>query len=573
MPEDGTHVPPQMNFEAGDSRGGTMNAPGTEEVADVEEGIPGAISYGVLNNKHDEYDARYWGECDALYAGGRKLLRNKGLMENLFPQHRNESNTVYEERTRRAFYIDYPGEIIDFIVTGLMGHPIEVESDKSPDEFYERFSADSSPKGGKRQSFANLLREQILTALICRQAWTQVDFPSMDVAPETKREEEEVGAADAYAIRLDPSSVFDWEEDGTGELIWAKTCAETNDRPSVASSREMITRTYTVYTRDVWARYVARFKYDAPPEDEDMISLVDYGPHSFGRVPLVRLTLPEGLWAMNKLYSIAVEFFNKRCALSWAEFKTLFQERYEFEGPTDPLAGSPAIAEDEDRAFNQVRGVGYTQLRSSSDRVEYIGPDSTPFAHAAQSCMSLRDEMHRVTYQLALATEVGSAALNQSGDSKKENRVANAVVLAGLGEFLREHTISVYTMISDGRGEGHVWTASGGSKFDVVDTVAQIDGAEKLEGVDIPSPTFQQKYKYMIAKDVLGDEANEDDLKKIESELEKMFTMESVMAEAEQHMVEIGGDGEDDDLVGEDVGSKPAERKKPGFNSRPKPTQ
>ena len=74
---------------------------------------------------------------------------------------------------------------------------------------------------------------------------------------------------------------------------------------------------------------------------------------------------------MNKIESIARELLNKRCALSWAEFKSLYPVLYEFMQDEDPEACAGGVAEDNDRAVNQTRGIGYVQERAEKDRAEF----------------------------------------------------------------------------------------------------------------------------------------------------------------------------------------------------------
>ncbi len=128
--------------------------------------------------------------------------------------------------------------------------------------------------------------------------------------------------------------------------------------------------------------------------------------------------------------------------------------------------------------------------------------------------------------------------------------------------------------ISVGRGEELDWTASGASKFESVDPSAQIEDAEKMEGIDIPSPTFKRRYKYMLAKNTLGDEASEEDLEKIEEELEESYSMEQELGQMMGPMVDIDPNADENELVGEDVGERPAAPpQQTGFNSRPQPSR
>jgi len=569
--------PPRMDYAPPTSGDGTLTPSSNEQPEENAQPdvLPSAVPFGILKQTHEEYDGEYWKICRALYKGGRALLRNSSLLKHVFPQHRNEAQDIYAERLKRAFYIDYPGEIVDYIVASLMGSPIELMPETEPDPYYADFFEDTSPPGGRRRTVNQLLREQILSALLVKRAWTQVDFPRVsddEFAAMSQAEQEAIGALDAYAIPLDESAVLDWEEDGTGELVWAKTCVATNPRASVTVSRHWVTKTFTIYTRDRWARYVVRYHKDKEPKDSAMVPVQDQGEHSFGKVPLLRLELPDSLWVMNKLCSLAVEFFNKRCALSWAEYKSLFQERYEFEGEPDPLASPPAIADDEERSLNQVHGIGYTQVRYSKDRVEYIGPDSSPFEVALKSLKDLRDEMHRVTHQMALTFDNGPAALGRSADSKAQDKAANAVVLVGLGEYVRDHAFDIASTISYGRQDDLEWTASGMNKFESQGVSSMIEDAEKLENVNIPSPTFKLRQTYELAKRILGDEASEEDMAKVEAELERAFTEESMSGQFLNADGQLVGETVLIDSGGEDTSGAPPSNGQRGFASNPQPT-
>lgn len=498
----------------------------------IESGLafPASLAFSNLERKSPEYQGKWWQVCRALYEGGRRLFTDKDLFSQVFPQHMSEPATVYAERCKRAFYINYPGEIVDYIVSGLFGRPVELMAETDHDEYYGDLFEDTSPPGGRKLHLNQLLREQVVTALLCKRAWTQVDFPGMDSFAENRAEQEQTGEADAYMLPVEPECVYDWEEDKSGELLWANVCTTSNPRSFIDSERSMVTKTWMIYTRIAWARYETTYPKNKPPSHKDQVGLVDQGVHTFGRVPLVRLELPDGLWCMNKLAGIAIEHLNKRCALSWAEYRTLYQERYEFSGDSDPRLDAPAIADDQGRATNQIHGIGYIQHRHSSDRVEFVGPGHESFQVALESIRDLRNEMHRVMFQMALTFDNSSSVVGRSGNSKAEDRKAHGVVLVGLGEMVRDHIQEVVQMITDARGDDLKWTASGMDKFDSESLADMLAGAEILANIQIPSKTFNKRHDYMVARTRLGDEASAEDLKKIEAELDEHYEHETEMA-------------------------------------------
>lgn len=544
-------------------------------IADPPPG--GGLRYATLTQTHPQYDADYWGQLNALYEGGKALLRDHGLMEKIFPRHRNEVPEVYAERVKRAFYIPYAAEIIDHVVALLTAQPIEMALDGEDEPkwppFYDDFFKDCSPPGGDRQTFNTLLKKQVLRALLFRRAWTLVDLPDRDPSMfASLADQERAGALSAYAVSIHPSCVVDWEEDEAGELIWALVHTVSSRRAGVEAKRDVITRTWTLYTRDEWKKYRLDLSKDKQPDENTVVPLIARGVHAFGRVPFERLDVPDGLWAMNKLEGLAREHFNKRCALSWAEFQSLFSELYEFLAPETGAAGAPIgeAQQNPSRAFSQPRGQGFVQKLGHQDDARFVGPPSEPFDHAMKSCNNLRDEMHRVTHQMALSVDNSAAALKRSGDSKAQDKAATAVILTALGQLVREHAEAIMNMVARGRQEKDLvgkWAAQGMEKFDAVSLSDMLDGLEKLETAGgIQSATFKRRHQYAVAKALLGDEATDEDFEDIEKELEQNITNESVVPMPEvdlggSKMQPPGGGAGDDDKEESPPAKKPAPKK------------
>lgn len=503
---------------------------------DLKRPFPLSITYGALEGKHDDYDAEYWHRLRALYEGGKALLESK-VFEKLFPRHAEEQWSIYAERKKRAFYINYSAEIVDHIAAALMIHPVQVDSEEPHDEFYDGFVEDVSPKGGKRTSLHQFTWKQIRESLVTGHTWSLVDLPptveplAEDLSEAAQRES---GALDAYALCVPAEAVYDWETAPDGELYWAKLCVEKNERSFDGRSNK-ITKEYTIYRPDDWARYSYTYDPENPPTSDTEVKLSANGTHSFGRVPLIKFELPLGLWVMNKLESLAKEHLNKRAALAWAEYKSLFQERYEFLDQSDD-ACLDGIEEDANRAVNQVRGQGYTQVRGSNDRAEYIGPDTSSFSFSLNSINNLRDEMHRVTHQMALSFDNSASALRRSGDSKEQDKKDTVIILNALGQIAREHVYQLFSTVTKGRGDNIQWTVSGLDEFDAVDVSGILHQAVVVKDLDIPSPTFKKAYKFELAKSVLAEKVPVTIMKKVAEELEEAFRNERPET-AEQRML------------------------------------
>ena len=492
-----------------------------------------SLRYELFKQRHPTYDADHWDELEALYRGGQHILCGE-MLKRLMPRHRNELEQVYSERRARASYIPHAGEIIDHIVASLFTDPptftTEAEAGSSEeralDPYYDAFLDDCSPEGAKRCTFAQFLRHQILEALKKKIAWTLVDMPARDREYMSRADEDAAGVRNAYVVAIDRRSVVDFEEDEDGQLEWAMVMRDTSKRKRITSRRNIMRREFTYYTRDSWERYYVEWDTDEKrePEDNDMVKREGGGGHSFGGVPLIRLELPDGLWAMEKMHSLAIALFNQHNALDWATFQSLMPELYEFEGPEEPLDGVVSEAQqDEQRATNQPRGQGYVQVRGHQDRAEFVGPDTSPFDFALKSIMSKRDELHRVTHKMALTVDNSPSSLRRSGESKREDKADTEIVLCAFGEYVREHGEDVLRMIATGRGDAELadqWQGQGLEDYDA-ETVAQaLENALVVSQVKIPSPTFHRRYAYKLAKLVGGESLTDEDLELVEAEIE-----------------------------------------------------
>jgi hypothetical protein len=463
---------------------------------------------------------------------------------------------VYQERLKRAFYIPYPGSIIDALIAQLISKPLtfeleettssaadggvegveEVEKDLPP--YYRDLVKNCSKVGGKKQSLNQLARDQISTALKCQTAWALVDMPKAPVGGYPNRaEQEKAGGLNAYICQLDPECVIDWEEREDGELSWVLIQDLIVKRESIDQERNMITLRWRYYRETDWAIYEITYdkkKKPNGPTDTDEVKLVDQGNHSFQRVPVRRMKLPEGLWAMGKLEAMARAHLNQRNALSWGQLKALFPVPVLYVQNPDPKA---PVSEDAGRVAQQ-HGQGFLRVFAENDRLEYFSPDVAPYTVAGQDLNVLRDEMHRVLHSMAQSVDNSGAALQRSGESKAIDQASASIILRALGTYVREHLEDLLLTISTGRKDNYRFAANGMDSFDDVTLSQLVTDAVGLASVGIESATFNALWKYKIAKLALGADVTEDDLSEIKKELESNVTQDQFAAEAEAKLLQ-----------------------------------
>lgn len=474
-------------------------------------------TYKQLTATHPLYNAERAREYHALTVGGHTLLDDVRLMKRVFPQHAHEPAWVYEERRRRAIYLPYAGEIVGDLVAQLGDDEATIRSEPPADPFFATFEADCDRQ---RSSLTTYVQHAVRTALVQRVAWTLVDLPPAIEEATSLGEQERAGALRAYLVALDTNAVLDWEEDEEGKLTWALVRSIRATRTGPEDDRTKVVERFTVYDREGWRRYEIEYPSNKPPAPKADVPLVAEAPHSFGEVPLVRLELPDGLWALDKVASAARAHFNLNSAIDWSQSRHLFPMMVAFLAPE-----VGASSEDPSKATGQTYGTGFINVFGKDDRLEFVAPSTDVYASAQERLKVLRDEIHRVTHAMALAVDNSAGAIARSGDSKAEDRTAKEVIVRELGRLGREFLRHVLELAQRGRGDAPTtWTVEGLECDDEgSDTQQTINEAIGVSTLAIPSPTFQAVHLREVALDVLGDDATPEEREKIREEIAAHF--------------------------------------------------
>jgi hypothetical protein len=550
------------------------------------------IDYKTLSetrNRH--YDGPYWAKIRVMYEGAKTLKdalhAASPLRDEIFPPHLGEEPIVYHERVKRSCYVNYLSQLIDYLVSVLFSDPVKLtaggdDEDTAPgsiEPFYDDFYKNTAQPGARPVTFNETLRRVALDALLFKRAWLLVEFPKKPVdddgnpiALTNRYDEEQLEAGGqykrAYCCSVDPECVYDWEKAEDGELSWAMIHDKDYPRPSVDSKRTNCVETFTIYDREGWTRYT--YQYDeekSKPKDDEGPTRTESGSHTFGRVPLLDFKIPDGLWAGGKMENIAVELFNKLSALSWGQYRSLFQILVINVQDADPKTGFGGKSDDQRRATNQTLGPGRIWEGAERDKVQYVGPDPGPFAEARAYLSELRDEMHRVLHQMAQSVDNSGAALKRSGESKAMDQAAGAVVSRELGRIFREVAVAIYDTVSAGRNErDKVWSASGLESYDDQGADSLVAEAVQLEQVSIPSPTWQTIRKHDLACKLspgLTDEQKDKIYKELEDNLEQAQTnaldASKAFADGENDSLMNRKPGADDDEGDESTGDPEAD--------------
>ena len=500
--------------------------------------FPASLPRSVLSTRNPDLGCSYLCDLRALYEGGHALLHNREILSRIFPKHMRELPAIYDERCKRAVYVAIASEIVDFMTSSLAADPIRMSAGKSEklDDWYTKFVEDVSPPGGDKMTLTTYARGQVTEMLITRTAWSRVDLPRPGEFPSLGAQVE-AGNLNAYVVAMPAESVIDWKDEPGGELEWVIVEDVETPRAAPTDARDTIVETWKMWTRTGWAKYQIKRKRDVPIDKDAIVPKMagqdGEGEHTFGRVPFMRTVLPKGLWAMDTLDSLARSHLNMRSTLDWALKQDGDPQLYEFLGPEENTGAVEAsdAQQDPQRAVNQARGPGHVQIRGKDDRAMYLSPDPAAAKIIIQSLDKTRDEMHQVMHMMAMAVNQNSTALGRSADSKKQDRATTDVVLTALGQYLREHIVGVFELVSRGRGDKafvDTWKAEGAAKFQSDSGDAIIARAVEIGTVTIKSPTAQRRIQLDAFKGWVGDNTDAAELAKVEKELEENVTLDSM---------------------------------------------
>jgi hypothetical protein len=109
----------------------------------------------------------------------------------------------------------------------------------------------------------------------------------------------------------------------------------------------------------------------------------------------------------------------------------------------------------------------------------------------------LKDELHRVTHQMAMGVENNAAAVGRSGASKQADNAATEIVLSAFGRVLREPVEQTFDLISRARArpgqKASIWYIGGMDKYKIHDSASILADAVALESMNIPSATLRRE--------------------------------------------------------------------------------
>lgn len=503
-------------------------------------------------------------DLQALYEGGDSF---DARLTTFLPKRDKEPAVRYDLRKAEANYRNYIGPIIDYFAALLFtSRPVATAKAKGddkpltdPGEFYGRFRDDCTGQGADVDA---VMKDRLTDAMVNRVSWVVVEQRDDGKPPaESMAEFEERKLGDCWLRPVDATEVYDWDTDDRG-LEWVLIHSAEAKRKTLTSGRGWITEKWEHFTRDRIVTYAITYDRKKPPNPETTdVPQVSDRPHRFGRVPVVPLELPVGLWVANRLKKPQLSHFRLSAAQNWGLVQTCYAM------PVFTLA-----ADEKGNYRPPTMGAGYGIYIANGGKVDWLAPPTGHFSALAAEILSQKDEIYRIVHQMAQGVENNAAAVGRSGDSKKEDAAATRVIMLACSRVVKECIELIYDLVSTARGEKHVWSVAGLDDFAAADISALVDILERVEDPatigGIPSKTFNVAMKTRLADALLPD-MDQETKQKIHTEIEQGVAEQEkqdkeMLALGKLHMKAAGGmDPNEDTIPPGNRGTGGAQPKKP----------
>lgn len=440
----------------------------------------------ALNTEHSRYRDRkqMWRRYWDFYVGGEQLRRNAG---QYLTRRQKEPNDVYTERLGRVFYENYLGSCVDWYAAALFrAEPrIAVETaDSKTREFYAQFIEDCDCRG---TSLMETARKAFIETMVYGESWSLIDFPRMEAEAQTRAEEDALGKSRAYLAPLSPLDLINWKTDAHGALEWALIKTEQTYQAAFDQPNLITEDRWLYYDTEVFRSYRRR-RGSAPAGAAvgGSVELADEGRHALagvGRTPLVKMSLSDGLWLVNKAALLAEEHFNKSNALGWALHMGLF--------------AMPVIYSE--REWQQVVGEAYYLQLGPDDKFGWTEPEGKVFEIAAQNLDRLKDEIYRVCYLMNQAGGREAKNLGQSGVSKERDFAVTQEVLRSYGSTVKTFLRQTLELVAKARKDEVKFEITGMDQFGSSDFSDELASAIGLREAGIHSPRLGKEIQKRVA--------------------------------------------------------------------------
>ena len=391
--------------------------------------LSNTVPITALDQKHPEWtlNKEAWDACETLYRGG-VLIRQQA--SKFLRKRPKELPDVYAFRCSMFSYENILGSGIDYYLASVFRKQPEIDFKlRGPDgllydvtdipddarAYYLKFQEDCDTNGTRITDF---YRNVLKNMLLYQKSWVLFDLPN-ESSPVSRWDQQNLMP---HLVGFGPQQVTNWGEDEHGNLEWVVIRTETERREWLKPSMK-VTRWYK-FDQQYYEIYEATSSPGMGNADVQTAKLIDGGFHALaetGKVPVLRVEVPEGLWLANRVLPQVLDHLNSDNSYAFALYMA-------------NLAMPVIIG----KAQNTITlsEAGYLQLPEGST-LTWTEPVGTSFERSHQRVASLREEIYRAMYLMPQGRSSEATASVQSGYSKFMEMAPSAEIQNLLGDIIR----------------------------------------------------------------------------------------------------------------------------------------
>lgn len=359
----------------------------------------------------------------ALYCGGIKFEKYKEQFLILREAEKSGASSV-QQRLKRAQYINRSAGLVNWIVAVATKNNPRIEGES---EHWETLNKDADGMG---TPFSSLVRQLVADMLVSR-------FPYVEAVSE--------GDNEPYTIyRRDPETVYDFENDDNGDLVWLKTAVEVWSRSSTFAAPDRKKVIITYYTDEDTVSYVLYKKGNSyQAEDGSAISmkaLISPDPsmsvfgHDFGAVPVFRGNATKTHWLMDRIREPLKAIYNSEVDLSYSLSQCAYAQLI-------------FILDNADRANSIVRSEAGAWVLQGNEKAEYLSPPNDAFDGIFKNIERLITSLNQSLQMMGIETSQIAQAGRMSGDAVREHKEPQEALVDSLvwpvGDMLNKCLIKI----------------------------------------------------------------------------------------------------------------------------------
>jgi len=425
------------------------------------------------------------------------------------PKQPQDTPAIYDLRLKEASYRPYVGQIVRAYAGALFSAPYVLRSKKNNeevvlDDMYSEFKEDCDGQG---TDLTNFFKDRFRKALVSCSSYWLIQSPRTIEDTELTAEELKARGLDRpHLVSLDTSAVLDWEVADDGSYAWVKVFNRMVRRPDPGKA-PVVVDTWSIYFQDRVDVFTLQYDPKKPPKSTTVVPLSNSYEHGFTRVPILCLRFPEGLWLLDAAADAQTEHFRLSCALGWSLRRSAY-----------PLG----VFKLENGAEVPKTGPGLGVILGKEESFAWSEPTGSCLSILRDEIKAQKDEIYRVSQQMAMSADSSAAAVGRSGLSKLADSDAADACLRDYAYFVREAIEATFELISNAQGDADiVFSVEGLTSFNSqdVETIIACATTAKELGIEEESDTFRVEAHCRVAELVLPADVQQDVKNKIRQEI------------------------------------------------------